>query len=407
MAACMITRMNRQSRASRWLRVLGTVDAIMESTLESMGYFKSHGRRGIPVQGQMLLIMHGSDPITLAAEADPPVAGTDLAVRLKDVIAAAANMRVGDGFVPGIEALRAAIKDVLPTLQATIIDEVDSAEDIVTELERSLMVSVILSMTAHTTTQKWVNEWEVERQQFLRGRGGEPGHYRSMRATNIPSGDNNRHDWFSQPSFYANEPGPGRVHMQHLVAAINSGANVVVAGARGMKQVDHYPELQGIQYGQWFAYMHSIWNEQFRGRLAEYWSRGLPEDKRYVPNDIKNDFFGDIRLIRNDFVHNKGEADESTNLKTLKWKFKAGKQMEIGFEMMIDLIERFPRAELLTPPPPKEPAATGTKQKRVNMPGSGEAELVETFLATVKAKQFNKGKAIDEMLSDWIAKHEI
>ena len=128
----------------------------------------------------MLLIIHGSDQINLTAEADPPIAGTDLAARLEGVITAAANLQVGNDFVPGIEALRAAIKEALPTLQATVIDEVDSAEDIVTELERSFMVSLILSMTAHTTTQKWVSDWESEREKSGAEEAG-AGHYRSMR----------------------------------------------------------------------------------------------------------------------------------------------------------------------------------------------------------------------------------
>ena len=168
--------------------------------------------------------------------------------------------------------------------------------------------------------------------------------------------------------------------------------------------MDYYPESRASSTDSGSPTSTQSGTYSFAVRLAEYWSRGLPEDQAVRANDIKNDFFGDIRLIRNDFVHNKGEANESTDLRTLHWKFKAGKQMVIGFEMMIDLMDKFPRAELLTPPPPKTP---GKKPKRVNMPGSGETELVERFLATVKAKQFKQGKAIDEMLRDWLAKQKV
>ena len=30
---------------------------------------------------------------------------------------------------------------------------------------------------------------------------------------------------------------------------------------------------------QWFAYLHSVWDEQFRDRLAEFWSRRLPDEE--------------------------------------------------------------------------------------------------------------------------------
>lgn len=180
----------------------------------------------------------------------------------------------------------------------------------------------------------------------------------------------------------------------------------MIAGA-SMRSLDYYPEVQTIQYGQWFAYMHSVWDEQFRDRLAEFWSRGLPGgEPAFKKNDVVSDFFGDIRLIRNDFVHNKGEVNESANLKTLGWGLEKGEPIKIQGEHMIELMDQFPREELLKPPLRSKSAESGIKQGRKNMPGSGKAELIEQFQEIISRKQFNRGRAIDEMLQDWIDKHD-
>ena len=72
----------------------------------------------------------------------------------------------------------------------------------------------------------------------------------------------------------------------------------MVAGTSSAR-VDNYPELQSILYAQWFAYTHAIWDEQFRERIAAFFSTPVqPLEK----NDVINDSFGDIPRIRNDFV---------------------------------------------------------------------------------------------------------
>lgn len=84
----------------------------------------------------------------------------------------------------------------------------------------------------------------------------------------------------------------GRVHVQHLHSALTAGTTVFIAGA-SVSNVGHYPELQSIVYSQWFAYVHAIWDEQFRQRIAAFFS--TPEQP-LEKNDVVNDFFGDIRL---------------------------------------------------------------------------------------------------------------
>ncbi|WP_197487901.1 hypothetical protein [Rhodococcus sp. ACPA1] len=86
-------------------------------------------------------------------------------------------------------------------------------------------------------------------------------------------------------------------------------------------------------------------------------------------------------------------------MKHIGWTFESNKPMEIREGKLLSLIDKFPRAALRVPPE-RTPIA---KQARTNMPGSGSAELIEKFKAKITEKQFNKGKAIDEMLTDCLA----
>ena len=113
-------------------------------------------------------------------------------------------------------------------------------------------------------------------------------------------------------------------------------------------------------------------------------------------NDVVNEFFGDIRLIRNDFVHRKGIADEAVKAKLLKWGFVKGKPLDITTEQMLSLVDLFPRDALTVKPTPR-PA-----KNRKNLPGSIDAVLVDTFLAKVDDLKLDKNDAIDEAFTLWL-----
>lgn len=101
------------------------------------------------------------------------------------------------------------------------------------------------------------------------------------------------------------------------------------------QSVEHHPEIQAVVYAQWFAYAFTIWEEQFRSRLARYWDSQT--DAKIRRSDILIDYFGGIRIIRNDVVHNKGICDESANTVVLQWGFVEGQPIEISAEQMISV----------------------------------------------------------------------
>ena len=78
-----------------------------------------------------------------------------------------------------------------------------------------------------------------------------------------------------------------------------------------------------VTYAQWFAYMFAIREEQFRGRIARYFQNETGQTIRRR-NDVVVDYVGAIRLIRNDFVHNKGVCYESPDIRVFQWGFAKG-----------------------------------------------------------------------------------
>jgi hypothetical protein len=128
-------------------------------------------------------------------------------------------------------------------------------------------------------------------------------------------------------------------------------------------------------------------------RIAAFYS--TPE-QQLEKNDVVNDFFGDIRRIRNDFVHRKGIADEAVKVKLLKWGFVKGKPLDITTEQMLTLVDLFPREALKVKPTALPP------QMRKNVPGSMDAVLVATFLAKVAELNVDKNDAIDDAFTLWL-----
>jgi hypothetical protein len=127
--------------------------------------------------------------------------------------------------------------------------------------------------------------------------------------------------------------------MQDLISAIDAGTLIWVGGA-GREELDNYPEVQAVAYAQWFTYAFALWEEQFRGRIADYFDANT--EQRIRRSDVLIDYFGDIRRIRNDFVHNKGICKESADLQILRWGLTRGEPIQISPAQMMTLIDLFP-----------------------------------------------------------------
>jgi hypothetical protein len=258
-----------------WLAAANLAKTITSGTLTSEEKLRAVGRP-MPEQAQEVICKGGLHGLRLTVEADPVSPDTPLHEVLGGVVQALDGLKVGPQFRASLEALDMALGAAISSLSEWTADDDSNVEEIVDELERAFLISLFITLTSHTFLSDWGEKWKQHHQRFLAGHvTTDLPHYVHMK-TFIPCPD----------------PGPGRVHVQHLHSALTAGTTVFIAGA-SVSNVGHYPELQSIVYSQWFAYVHAIWDEQFRQRIAAFFS--TPEQP-LEKNDVVNDFFGDIRL---------------------------------------------------------------------------------------------------------------
>jgi hypothetical protein len=196
-----------------------------------------------------------------------PVAGW----RKPSAIVTAAEDIVYDddgGFVASVTELLSAVRQTIPLLSERATEPDASIDEIVDELERAFLLSLVMTLTTHTAILARESDWSHQHSRFMQGnRDDDYGHYLDIRLD----------PRVSAGLAFAHEGGPGRVHMQHLVSALDAGMTLFFAGAQEGSSVDNYPEAQAVTYAQWFAYVFSLWEEQFRGRIAKFFDTQAEE----------------------------------------------------------------------------------------------------------------------------------
>ncbi|MEV6281014.1 hypothetical protein [Nocardia sp. NPDC051832] len=197
---------------------------------------------------------------------------------------------------------------------------------------------------------------------------------------------------------FARHPAPGRVHSTDLNYAMDSGSGSISI-KRGLVSYERFPPIQIMTYGQWFAYIHAIWDEWYRPRLAAAYSRRLGED--YLKNDIKSAFMGELNKIRNDVIHNRSRVKQSATNKILDWATDDG-LVGMTTERMVELRTMFPREELLTPP------SHGAVPTAKSLPWTGDVQLIDSVqrrLAELGMTKRQQKEIGDEMLRLWLAEN--
>ncbi|OBA65743.1 hypothetical protein A5633_03420 [Mycolicibacterium elephantis] len=374
--------MYKQSRSKRWLGVLRESVAILQMAEQSVAAYAEaakhqQGVRVISERDRDVMTSTARDNIKLTLQSQNLGGESYLAKTLDPIAQAMRDLSFGDGFDETLRTLINSIEDALPLLEVQMAAD-DSIDEIIGELERAFLISLVVTLTSHNVVLQKVDEWERPHQRFLQGHlPTDVGHYFDVKTLT-----------------YTATGGPGRIHMQDLVSAINGGAMIWMAGA-GQKTVESYPEVQVVAYAQWFSYAYSLWEEQFRGRIAKYFDR--QGETKVRSNDVLNDYFGDIRLIRNDFVHNKGVCKDSADVKVLKW-VERGKPMHITAEQMMSLIDLFPRDELRVAPQTRQPPGPPSK-----IPGKVDPQLLEDVQQRGRELQLTDDELAQSVLSAWLA----
>lgn len=367
-----------QSRTRRWLQALRNANTQLHSAKASVATFGStKGARVLGEQEHKLMSMLALDAIDLILESQPLQAGSWLNDTLGGVIRAREQFAYGGNFVASLDALIAAAEKAMPLLAGKTTEPDASIDDIVNELEQALLISLIVSLTSHNSILEIVSKWEQPHQRFLQGRlPDDEGHYFDVKTfTTLAEG------------------GHGRVHMQRLLAAFDAGASIWMAGA-SVETVDNYPETQSFAYAQWFTYAFALWEEQFRSRIAKYFDSRVDDKIRH--SDVIIPYFGDIRLIRNDFVHNKGICKESADTQVLNFAFTKGEPLEITPQQMMFLVDLFPHDDLRTAPTPQPPGEAARISGRI------EPHLREDVTAQAREMGLTDSQLLEAALSKWL-----
>lgn len=165
----------------------------------------------------------------------------------------------------------------------------ESPEQVVGELKEDFILTLTLTLTGHSRVLDLVQKWETESRKQVRKSHSDRKDYYDFRTFELVSDD-----------------GPDRVHMERFRASIEAGMSTFVPG-EGLVETEHTPPIQTALYGQWFTYIHSLWEDSYRSRLAQAYDPA-PDGESWLAGDIRSQFFADIRNIRNDFVHSAGRA---------------------------------------------------------------------------------------------------
>jgi hypothetical protein len=361
--------------------VLRNAEAVLRKGLEGIQFYLANahvkGARQISERDKRITVVLPLDQMALTRESQPLAPGSWLAEALGDVTTAMDNIVYDDGFAESVTLLLSAIEHAIPVLEAQVTEPDASVDEIIADLERALLISLVVTLTAHSAIFPKEQEWTREHQRFLQGHRDDLGHYLEVRTLS-----------------FVDEPGPGRIHMQHIVSACDAGMTTYVVGASALGTVEHHPEVLAVTYAQWFTYIFAIWEEQFRDRFAKFWdSQVEPKIRR---SDILVDYFGDIRLIRNDFVHNKGICDESADTRVLQWNLIKSQPIEITPAQMVTLIAFFPKNDLRTPLKPLP--SSGLK----GAPGRIDAQLLEDVGGRAHELGLSENELAAAAFSQWL-----
>jgi hypothetical protein len=370
-----------QSRTRRWLQTLRNANTQLHSAVAAVATFEATREKGARILGEKehrVMTMLARDSIDLTLESQPLIPGSWLQVTLRGVIQSRERFAYGDKFNDSLNTLINVVDATMPLLEARGTEPDASIDEIVNELEQALLISLIVTMTSHNAIREMVSKWEQPHQRFLQGHlSQDPGHYFDVRAfTTTDVG------------------GHGRVHMQRLSSALDAGTSIWMAGA-ARATVDNYPESQSFAYTQWFTYAFALWEEQFRGRIADHFNN--LEDTKFRHSDVLIPYFGDIRLIRNDFVHNKGICKDSADTEVLRWNFVKGQPLEITPMQMMHLVELFPHDELCTAPTPQPLGDAARISAKI------DPHIHEDALARARELSMSDSQLLESALTDWLA----
>ena len=166
--------MYKQSRGKRWLGVLREALAMLKMAEKSVATYaeaatRMRGVRVISERDKDVMTSIARDNIKLTLKSQNLGGESHLAETLAPIAAAMGNFSLGDEFNTTVRNLVDAIEDALPVLEEQMTEHDATIDEVIGELERALLISLVVTLTSHNVLIKKVEEWEGPHQRFLQG----------------------------------------------------------------------------------------------------------------------------------------------------------------------------------------------------------------------------------------------
>ncbi|MGY4785857.1 hypothetical protein ACVH9Z_39100 [Rhodococcus opacus] len=337
--------------------------------------------------GQMLGTLQGmlEDPIH-AADSDVPPDPSPLAGALSPFVTA---LRAFDA-VTDAPATTADLLSLLSGLhdsarethtKLTTDDRLSTqtVDEVIADFAQEYRISLLLTLTAnHALTQTAVR-WQ------------------KSKAADTATGD---HLDITAMDFVTTAD-TGTIPMSALVGLITASPTIMTPFNMGsaMKELmtgGAPPSLYRMAYAQWFTNIYATWEDVYRKRLAV--AHGADDDgEAWTKNDIRSEFFNEVRLIRHDISHKVGTCVESAGNTLIDWT-KPGEPIAPTPRQMISLLDAFPYAELQRTP---------TRTVRTNGPLPFQfpldwIEQVNDYITSLEATKKKRPAVLKKLIDDWM-----
>ncbi|ORJ57776.1 hypothetical protein [Mycobacterium simiae] len=243
------------------------------------------------------------------------------------------------------------------------------AEQIVADMEMWLKVNLLVAGTSHLGPIKVIDDELAKQAEAVRT------------GFQLPA----RHFDFATNTL-VDVPTATSIPLAVFVASVD---NTIASTWAEVLQPDpaDQPSIMKQFAAQLIVTFYTEWEEYYRPALAK--ALGCE------PEAIRLNYFGDLRNMRQDYVHTRGFCKNSAKNKLLKWFIKGQAMIPTPAEYL-ELLTAFPSEELKVKPP-------DFARGRLPVKANAKATLIAEFDKVVAASGYSKDAALDQALEAWIA----
>jgi hypothetical protein len=305
-----------------------------------------------------------------AWRSDRPAEGSDLYAALERVAHATSEFDFTQPAAPQVSRFLEAIAEARRQLAD---GGCASPQEVIADLENFVKVSVLVARVGHQGAMQIVDKEIQERNRSI--------NKATDRAPQFL--DLNTMKWVEKPS-------KTTISLSVFMAMVDPGIATIQEMFQPQAADENQAPILKQFAAQWVVHVYTEWEEYYRDALAA----ALDCD----PNAIRSEYFADLKRMRQDYVHKmRGIARNSAKNKVLKW-YRRGDNMIPTHANYLQLLTDFPGEDLLTPKPvPPE------QRKPIN--ANADPKLVRQFEEAADRLGLNKDKALDQMITEFLADH--